>query len=114
MQLTGRGLIWTRLQGFGSYAFIVKGCDSPTIGEDRCRQGWTIPVRVSLGSQPGVMSPPGPAVTEPIAERWHELGAWSGPLGRPTSAAEFNPGNGVTRQLFDMASARAPSVSNAI
>lgn len=83
MQLRGTTRVWTRLQGFGEYAFIVKGCHSPLIGADECKQGFTIPVRLQFGRSDETPDPGGPAVNGLIGERWHELGAWAGPLGRP-------------------------------
>jgi hypothetical protein len=79
-----RGRLWFTLQGFGEYAFKVKGCDNPLVGSEVSRQGWTPLVRLLVGPQPG---DPGPiAVTGVIAEQWHMFGAWDGPLGRPTQA----------------------------
>ena len=69
---------WVRLQGFGEYSFIVKGCR----GSDDCRQGFTIPVRIQFGRFAGTPDPGGPAVGGIIGDRWHELGAWDGPLGK--------------------------------
>jgi hypothetical protein len=73
---------WVRLQGFGEYAFIVKGCTSPVIGADECKQGFTPPVRVQFAPFAETPDPGGPPVTGAIAERWHELGGWDGPLGK--------------------------------
>ncbi|MGH4009902.1 MAG: LGFP repeat-containing protein [Pseudonocardiaceae bacterium] len=79
-----RGRRWLILQGFGEYAFRVKGCDNPAVGSEVSRQGWTALVRLTVGPKPG---DPGPTpVTGVIAERWHMFGAWDGPLGRPTTA----------------------------
>jgi uncharacterized protein with LGFP repeats len=91
--------IWTRLQGFGEYAFIVKGCTSPFIGADECEQGWTIPVRLQLRPSAETPHPGGPKVSGLIEERWHELGAWAGPLGKPITQEGFK--NGVRSQRFE-------------
>ncbi|MEY8350900.1 hypothetical protein AALF16_21955 [Bacillus cereus] len=77
--------IWTKLQGFGEYAFTIKFCTDPTIGADECKHGWTIPVRLNLDTSTETPNPNpgGPQVKPKFAERWHELGAWDGPLGKP-------------------------------
>ncbi|WP_152966696.1 hypothetical protein [Sporosarcina globispora] len=77
--------IWTKLQGFGEYAFIIKFCTDPFIGADECKHGWTIPVRLTLdkSTETPNPNPGGPQVKPEFAERWHELGAWDGPLGKP-------------------------------
>ncbi|MFA7754125.1 hypothetical protein V5F01_10780 [Streptomyces sp. NRRL B-2790] len=80
----GRIRRWVRLQGFGDYGFTVKSCTSPLVGSDTCR-GYTIPVRVQLGEATETPNPGGPPVNGLIAERWHELGAWAGPLGKPVA-----------------------------
>lgn len=82
MKHSGVLRVWVRLQGFGEYAFIVKGCTSPVIGADECRQGFTPPVRVQFAPFAETPDPGGPAVTGAIADRWHELGGWDGPLGK--------------------------------
>jgi hypothetical protein len=94
----GRVRIWTRLQGFGDYGFTVKSCTDPLTGSDECR-GWTIPVRVNLGLSAETPNPGGPQVRGVIAERWHELGAWAGPLGKPITEEELR--NGVQSQRFE-------------
>src|SRR5262245_15484367 len=93
--------IWTRLQGFGEYAFIVKGCTSPIIGPDECEQGFTVPVRVQFSRSAETPNPGGPNVSGLIEERWYELGAWSGPLGKPTGNEDFNPDGGIRNQEFE-------------
>lgn len=99
MKITGGTRVDVRLQGFGEYEFVVKSCESPLIGSDECR-GWTVPVRVRLGVTAEVPEPPGLApVTGAFAERWHELGAWAGPLGVPTGPESVDPA-GVRRQAF--------------
>jgi hypothetical protein len=99
MKVTAGTRVDVRLQGFGEYEFVAKSCESPTIGSDHCR-GWTVPVRVRLGVSAETPEPPGlPPVAGPIAERWHELGAWSGPLGVP-SGPETVDAAGVRRQAF--------------
>jgi LGFP repeat len=95
MREPDRGRIWTKLQGYGEYAFKVKGCDD---GDDDCKQGYTIPVRVQLGPYTETLNPCDRPVGGLIAERWNELGAWDGPLGCPT-ADEVSSGNKRT-QLF--------------
>ncbi|MGW5260801.1 hypothetical protein ACWEQG_07505 [Microbispora sp. NPDC004025] len=90
------GRIKVRSQGFGEYGFTVRGCDDP--GADQCRQGWTAPVRVSVGVEPGE-EPPFP-VEGLIGERWHELGGAAGPLGRPARAAVAGSDPGQLIQEF--------------
>ncbi|WP_283135762.1 hypothetical protein [Rhizohabitans arisaemae] len=89
--------IWTRLQGFGEYGFTVRGVDD----DDESPQGSTIPVRVQLGTIPGSPSPEWPPVTGVIAERWHELGAWEGPLGKPLEPEDVNPVGDIRNQEFE-------------
>ena len=103
MQMRGRARIWTRLQGFGEYAFKVKGCiEAGLFGSDECKQGWTIPVRLQLGPSAETPDPGGPQVSGVIAERWHELGAWSGPLGKPIAEAVVDRVGGIhSRQDFE-------------
>ena len=92
--------IWTRLQGLGEYTFVVKSCTSPLIGADDCN-GWTVPVRISLGRVGDSPFATDPLVQGLIEERWHELGAWTGPLGRPRGAAAVDPLLRATRQDFE-------------
>jgi tetratricopeptide (TPR) repeat protein len=94
LKLSGVPRIWTRLQGFGEYAFIVRGW--PDLG-------FTLPVRVQLGRSSETPNPGGPNVGGLIEERWHELGAWSGPLGKPTGEEDFNPDGGIRNQEFENA-----------
>jgi hypothetical protein len=105
MQVRGPSRIWTRLQGFGEYAFTVKGCDEAGLfGSDECKQGWTIPVRLQLGPSAETPDPGGPKVSGMIAGRWHELGAWSGPLGKPIAEEIVNPAEGIHSQRFERGS----------
>jgi hypothetical protein len=99
-QLRGTTLIWTRLQGFGEYAFIVKGCHE-FLGGDECNEGLTIPVRVQLGLYTGTPDPSEFPVNGLIAERWHELGAWDGPLGVPTGPEQRVPIVNLRGQRFE-------------
>ena len=85
--------VWTKLQGFGDYDFIVRGATSGGAA------GWTIPVQVQLG-EVGPPDPSWPVVTGSINQRWHELGAWQGPLGKPLSA-ETVEADGSHRQTFE-------------
>jgi hypothetical protein len=100
-QMHYRGLvqIWTRLQGFGEYAFTVKGCYNPPSVE--CPQGETIPVRLQPDLSPEAPDPVDPPVGGLIAERWHELGAWAGPLGKPIVAEFGSPASGIRSQRFE-------------
>lgn len=100
-QLRGTTHIWTRLQGFGEYAFTVKGCHSPTIGADECEQGFTIPVKVELHPSIEPLHPGDFEVNGVIAERWHELGALSGPLGKPITQEVIAPVEGSHFQKFE-------------
>ena len=91
--------IWARLQGFGLYTFVVKSCTSTVIGSDDCH-GWTVPVRLDfrgLGPSPFPGDLPVEGV---IGERWHELGAWSGPLGSPVTNPVFDVNFGGLIQTF--------------
>ena len=103
-QLRGVTLIWTRLQGFGEYAFVVKGCHEFS-GGDECNEGLTIPVRVQLGLYTGTPDPSEFPVNGLIAERWHELGAWDGPLGVTDGAgstgADREPSRPAVRTRLD-------------
>jgi hypothetical protein len=100
LEIRGRQRLWSRLQGFGTYAFRVQGCDG-----DEARQGWTVPVHVHLGpAAEGLPPEGGHPVVGVIGERWHELGAWSGPLGRAVEDEVFNPANGVRLQRFERGS----------
>jgi tetratricopeptide (TPR) repeat protein len=84
-----RGRRRIRLQGYGEYAFIVKGCDDN--GSEQSLQGWTVPVRIQVGPE----APAGDAfpVNGVIAERWHELGAGAGALGHPVAEEEVGGGD---------------------
>ncbi|MBO3752213.1 hypothetical protein J5X84_39670 [Streptosporangiaceae bacterium NEAU-GS5] len=96
----GQHRIRTRLRLSGAFEFKVKGCTDPWIGKDKCYPGaYTVPVRIGLGERSG-----GPCTTPInglIKERWHELGAWDGPLGCPTTEARPAGPAGATRQQFD-------------
>ncbi|MFJ5549434.1 hypothetical protein, partial [Streptomyces sp. NPDC093225] len=96
----GRVRIWARLQGFGEYAFTVKSCTEPTLGSDACKD-WSVPVRAHLALSAETPDPGGPHVSGVIAERWHELGAWAGPLGKPVGAEDLNPDGGIRNQEFE-------------
>src|SRR5262249_29712718 len=89
----------TRLQGFGHYTFVVKSCTSPLIGSDHCTE-WTIPVAVDFGPIGTSPFPNDPPVAGIIADRWHELRAWSGPLGRPVAEAATDATGRLT-QAFE-------------
>ena len=90
---------WSRLQGFGHYTFVVKSCTSPLLGSDDC-SGWTIPVGVDFGPVGISPFPTDPPVEPIFAERWHELRAWTGPLGRPVTASTTD-GAGRFAQAFE-------------
>ena len=93
-----RGRRRIRLQGYGEYAFTVKGCDSGGLSGEQSLQGWTVPVRVQVGPEPSAEErfP----VTGVIAERWHELGAATGALGHPVADVE-GPVGGYRIQRFE-------------
>ncbi|MFI7048913.1 LGFP repeat-containing protein, partial [Streptosporangium sandarakinum] len=88
---------WVGVQGYGEFAFHARGEDD----DDDSAQGWAIPVRVRLDPVPGTPDPAWPPVTGVIAERWHELGAWDGPLGKPVGREDFNPDGGIRNQEFE-------------
>ena len=92
--------IWTILQGWGEYEFTAKGCNSVLLGSDDCPQGWAAPVRLEFGPVPDVPDPGEPAVSGRIEVRWHELGASSGPLGKPI-AEERVASDGSHHQDFE-------------
>ncbi|MDX3188625.1 hypothetical protein PV458_09500 [Streptomyces sp. MN03-5084-2B] len=101
VEVRGLRRIWSRMQGFGTYGFSVQGCDD---GGD-CRQGWTVPVHAQLGPAAELPEPADSiAVGGTIGERWHELGAWSGPLGKALATEVFNSANGVHSQRFERGS----------
>jgi hypothetical protein len=103
-QLSGTTQIWVRLQGFGEYAFNVKGCHSPIVGADECPRGFTIPVRLRLDVSAETPQRVTPDVSGVIAERWHELGAWAGPLGKPIEEEIIDPARGIRSQWFERGS----------
>lgn len=97
----GRIRLWNRLQGFGEYGYSVRPCE-----DDECRNA-TIPVRVRFDRFAGTPDPGMPAVTGLIGDRWHEHGAWDGPLGKPLDVVApvdfrrlFDNGNIVTASEF--------------
>jgi hypothetical protein len=94
--------VWTRLQGFGRYEFVVRSCD----GDDR--GGWSIPVRLEFTGMGPSPFPNDAPVEGPIGERWHELGAWTGPLGRPTGPA-FSTASGVQQRFTNGVIATVPA-----
>lgn len=91
--------VWARLQGFGEYTFVAKSCTSPLVGADSCR-GWTVPVRLEFGRLGESPFPHDPPVDGVIADRWHELGAWAGPLGSPIAGPIFDPNFAGLTQTF--------------
>ncbi|MFE7182230.1 LGFP repeat-containing protein, partial [Streptomyces erythrochromogenes] len=94
----GRVRTWVRLQGFGEYGFTVKSCTDPLLGSDGCR-GFTVSVQLQLGEVAETPKPGGPSVSGLIGERWHELGAWAGPLGKPIADELLK--NGIRSQQFE-------------
>ncbi|MEO3809241.1 hypothetical protein ABGB17_09610 [Sphaerisporangium sp. B11E5] len=90
--------LWLRMQGFGDYDFHVAAYDD----DDHTVRGWTVPVRIRLGADPGLAPPPFP-VNHPFSERWHEFHAGNGPFGLPTGASEqfAVPGSTAWRQNFE-------------
>ncbi|WP_214323064.1 LGFP repeat-containing protein [Nonomuraea sediminis] len=92
---------WTRrLQGMGEYSFVVQGCDAGGfLGGATCRQGWTIPVHVTLQAQPGQA-----ACTQQagglIGERWQELRGSAGLLSCPTGPEQDVSGRRGKRQDY--------------
>ncbi|MFK4651082.1 hypothetical protein ABIF97_001016 [Bradyrhizobium japonicum] len=93
--------IWNTLQGFGEYGYSVRPCEG-----SECRNA-TIPVRVRFDKFPGTPDPAMPAVTGLIGDRWHEHGAWDGPLGKPlnvvapsASSRSFENGMIITAPEF--------------
>jgi hypothetical protein len=91
----GELFTWTRLQGFGEFSFVVQSCN----GDDR--GAFTIPVRVTFASLGDSPFPDDPPVVGLIADRWHELGAWNGLLGRPVEAMVFDTEGEGLRQQFE-------------
>lgn len=99
LRVEGQQLLWMRVQGFGEYAFTIKSCTDPLIGADECG-AFTIPVRLRLREHTDSADPGNhPEVGGLIAQRWHELGAWDGPLGLPTTREGFE--NGIRSQRFE-------------
>ncbi|MEV7968146.1 hypothetical protein AB0O34_19480 [Sphaerisporangium sp. NPDC088356] len=84
-----RGRRRIRLQGYGEYAFTVKGCDDS--GPEESIQGWTVPVRIRLAPESSAGEPF--PVQGVIAERWSELGAGAGALGHPLAEEEVGGGD---------------------
>ncbi|MCX4806937.1 hypothetical protein OG594_35855 [Streptomyces sp. NBC_01214] len=101
LKYPGPELIWTRLQGFGEYTFHVEGCTVPLISlnplgilEEHSDQGFTIPVRLQLDASHHETTDPDPVgfqAGDIISERWHEIGAWDGPLGKDLHGEFANP-----------------------
>jgi hypothetical protein len=94
LKVEGQQQMWIRLQGFGDYAFTIRSCSGDDCGP------FTVPVTVTLGlydesPDPGQHRDVDPALNE----RWHELGAWDGPLGLP--AEEPKPFLGGVSQAFE-------------
>ncbi|MFC4584744.1 LGFP repeat-containing protein [Sphaerisporangium corydalis] len=96
-----RGRRRIKLNGYGEYAFTVRGCDDP----DESKQGWTVPVHVRV-------EPTGPdggfPVRGVIAERWHELGGVAGALGRPLAEETVGGGDYHVQQFEHGAVAAYP------
>ncbi|RKN55368.1 hypothetical protein D7193_11895 [Micromonospora costi] len=90
--------IWARLQGFGEYAFVAKGChEGGPFGRDRCPEGFAVPVRLQFGAVDNEPDPPFQVIGA-IMQRWHELGASAGPLGRPIEG-EMPLGDAVSQRF---------------
>jgi uncharacterized protein YodC (DUF2158 family) len=66
------------------YTAIVEGCD--TGGRSTCRQGWTIPVTVSVARRLDTPADCAFLPSQPILDRWKALGGSAGVLGCPTGA----------------------------
>ncbi len=83
LRVEGQQQLWARLRGFGDYAFTIRACDG-----DDCSTP-TVPVTVHLGQWDESPEPAHlPVPTGPIGERWHEIGAWDGPLGLPLAGED--------------------------
>lgn len=74
------------LSGPGVYRIVVEGCDRHTLSSSTCRQGWTLPVYVSVAPPP----PPSTAgcskalpVYGLIGNQWAAMGGVHSPLGCP-------------------------------
>lgn len=95
-EVRGTDHIVTRLQGGGEWEFVV-GLQP----EDDDFLGWSIPVRLRVDDRHETPRPDGlPVVDGLIAQRWHELGGWDGPLGRPTATAAAGA-DGTLSQRFE-------------
>jgi hypothetical protein len=91
IHVEGQQQLWVRMQGYGDYAFVIRATDSAH---------FTVPVTIHLGGYVETVDPGNhPDVLVPIAERWHELGAWDGPFGLPLEPAQATVG-GAVRQRF--------------
>ena len=91
---------WLGLQERGDYGFHVAAFND----DDHTEEGWTPIVGFRLGVEPNADSPF--PVQGPFFDRWHELGASDGLLGKPVGAAEqfAGPGGSAGRQSFERGS----------
>lgn len=92
--------MWLGLQERGDYGFHVAAFND----DDHTEQGWTPIVGFRLGPEPNADAPF--PVTGPFFDRWHELGASDGLLGKPTAAARqfAGPGGSAAMQPFERGS----------